>query len=718
MTRSQNLTLLVLLTSLFINWHTHASNGRYRLTLRDNPATTAVIGWDQLSGSNPILYYGTTDYGTDWSSYPNQAGPDRVVDYLGMDNHFVRLTGLQPNTNYYFVIKDSEGLSDRFWFKTAPDSSTERLSFISGGDSRNNRTPRQNANQLVKKLRPHAVLFGGDMTNYGTTSEWKEWFDDWQLTIGDDGRIIPIVAARGNHESSNDVIYNLFDVPSSNVYYALTFGGNLIRAYTLNTETSISGSQTDWLSNDLNNHNNVVWKMAQYHKPMRPHTSGKSEGNTQYNNWAYLFYQQGVKVVVECDAHTVKSTWPIRPSSGSGNDEGFIRDDENGSVYVGEGCWGAPLRSNDDNKNWTRDSGRFNQFKWIFVDENKIELRTIKVDNASQVGTVNDNDVFTPPSNLDIWSPSNGSVITIEKNSTPPDDGSSKVLEVRINNGNDDVEEAEDGEIYFNSSDLELVYDSYKSAGDQTVGLRFNGINIPKNATITDAYIQFTVDETGSTIPSLTIQGEDSDDSAPFEDIDYNVSNRSLTSSSVSWTPGAWTSKDDAGPDQRTPNISSIIQEIINRTGWIEGNSVSLIITGSGKRTARSYNNSSSKAPLLYIEYSTENSETPSLSASRLVDHKMEDSGIKDQKNTENGEAIKTIQLVPNPATTDLRITSQNEILSIRLYDPNQKCIHFFELSKGSRTHKLDLQDLNPGLYTVQIKTIKGIEVQRLIIKH
>ena len=121
--------------------------------------------------------------------------------------------------------------------------------------------------------------------------------------------------------------------------------------HTLKTEMSISGSQTSWLSGDLNGAgSNVTWKLAQYHKPMRPHVSSKSEGNNQYNYWSGLFYDHKVNLVIECDAHTVKTTWPDRPSTGSGSDEGFVRDDSNGTVYAGEGCWGAPSRSNDENK--------------------------------------------------------------------------------------------------------------------------------------------------------------------------------------------------------------------------------------------------------------------------------------------------------------------------------------------------------------------------------
>ncbi|MEQ9304975.1 MAG: hypothetical protein RJQ14_13785 [Marinoscillum sp.] len=167
----------------------------------------------------------------------------------------------------------------------------------------------------------------------------------------------------------------------------------------------------------------VTWRSAQYHRPMRPHTAGKAEQNDQYNSWAGRFNNHNVKLVVECDAHTVKTTWPVVPSTGSGNDEGFIRDDANGTVFVGEGCWGAPLRTNNDDKSWTRNSGVFNQFKLIFVDQDKIEVRTIKLDNATSVGENSNGNPFAFPSNLDIWSPSNGSVVTIQNsNNGNPND--------------------------------------------------------------------------------------------------------------------------------------------------------------------------------------------------------------------------------------------------------------------------------------------------------
>ncbi len=410
--------LLTFLFALLFN-KGFSDTDKYRIIITDDPSTKITIAWNQgVLGSNPIVYYDTVDHGTNHNLYGFSKTDDRVISYKGMDNRFVRLTGLTPNTNYYFIIKDSQSTSQRFWFRTAPSDSS-RLSIIAGGDSRNNRVPRQNANLLVSKLKPHAVLFGGDMTDADTDIEWQEWFDDWQLTTAIDGRMFPIVPTRGNHEFDPNVVYNLFDTPDVNVYYAVTFGDDLLRTYTLNTEISMIGNQKTWLEADLAASTNLTWKIAQYHRPMRSHTASKPEGSTQYGAWAQLFYDEKVRLVIESDSHMSKTTFPIMPSSENGNDEGFEIESISGTVYTGEGCWGAPLRPNDDDKSWTRKSGSFNQFKLIFVDTEKIELRTIKVDNANSVGEVSNTNPFSLPVNLDVFTPAPGEdVVNIYKD--PP----------------------------------------------------------------------------------------------------------------------------------------------------------------------------------------------------------------------------------------------------------------------------------------------------------
>ena len=409
----------VIINLIFLSAYCHfaaiAKTTRFRVMWRDDPATTMVIGWDQVSGSSSTVHYGQRDFGNDYRQYPFSRKPDRVVKGKGMNNHFVRLQNLTPNTVYYFVIRDNEGISRRLSFKTAPGKPSIPLSVIAGGDSRNHRDARIKANRLVSKLRPHCIMFSGDMTESDTPEQWIKWFDDWQQTIAGDGRIFPIIATRGNHEASNETLVKLFDIKSQDIYYALQLGGTLLKIYTLNTSIPTNGAQRIWLANNLGAAQGVTWRFAQYHTTIRPHCSTKKEQNQLIVEWATLFHKYGVQLAVESDAHVVKWTYPIRPSREPGSEEGFIRDDSRGTVYVGEGCWGAPLRTNDDPKAWTRDHGSFNQFKLIFVNQEKVEVRTLRTDLVDQVGEVDPYDVFSFPRGFDkiLWRPANGSVIEI-----------------------------------------------------------------------------------------------------------------------------------------------------------------------------------------------------------------------------------------------------------------------------------------------------------------
>ena len=342
---------------------------------------------------------------------PFQQEVTRKTLFLDLRSRFARLTGLKPNTEYAFVIRDDNSESRQFTFKTA-SKGNDKFSFVAGGDSRNNQAARQNANRAVAKIRPLFVCFGGDMISTPTNKNWSNWLDDWQLTTGKDGRMIPIVAARGNHEGASD-IHQLFDTPHPGDYYAFGLGNKFLRVYTLNSCIVRAGDQGEWLKNDLKINNSYKWKIAHYHHPFRPHHKSKAEQNSQYDAWAQAFYDNGMNLVIECDSHMVKRTWPVRPSKEQGSDQGFIRDDENGITFIGEGCWGAPLRKNDDDKQWTRASDSFNQVNWMVVSEEKITVRSVKVDNIQNSKMVTDDNPFETPEGMEIWSPDSGKIVNV-----------------------------------------------------------------------------------------------------------------------------------------------------------------------------------------------------------------------------------------------------------------------------------------------------------------
>jgi len=449
-----------------------ADTGRYRIMFGNDPSTEITIGFDAYAtNTNPTLYYSTSPIDVNnLNNLTTKQTPNVTNTQYGMVNCFVQLTNLLPDQTYYFVIKDNIGISDEYNFDTIADNNDTELSIIAGGDSRNdaitNTLPvRAVANKIVSKLKAHALMFNGDLTDKRSNAQWQRWLDDWQLTISTSNRITPIIPARGNHENSNAQLGYLFDCPA-NMYYTNSLGSNLLEIYTLNSENPLSAAtdQTTWLENKLAN-SSSIWKFAQYHKPIRPHVKLKKEGPIQYAYWANLFYQYEVDAVLEGDAHTVKTTWPIIPCSG-GFDcvEGFKRDDLNGTVYLGEGSYAAPPRLNDDDKTWTRASGSFNQFKWIFVNKDEMEIRTVKYDENTNTDVINEvqaNNRFTIPQNLDIWDPNNLGVLSLYKSTS-----NIPTCDLTIPNNN---------AMFFNFNNITISAEASASAGINEVKFYVNG---------------------------------------------------------------------------------------------------------------------------------------------------------------------------------------------------------------------------------------------------
>ncbi|MEE8307739.1 MAG: hypothetical protein V3R81_10775 [Gammaproteobacteria bacterium] len=174
------------------------------------------------------------------------------------------------------------------------------------------------------------------------------------------------------------------------------------------------------------------------------------------------------------------------------------------------------------------------------------------------------------------------------------------VWEGQISSGNDSVEEEQDGNMYMGSSDLEFPDDG----GLQVIGLRFLDVGVPPGVTITNAYIEFTVDETsGPEAVNLIIDGDLSPDAPPFVAVDYNVSSRSGTSAQVVWTPEAWPATNQR---HQTSDISAIINEIINQDGWGLGNAMVLMIRDDPVNPSKANRVADSDtSTLLHIEFSS-----------------------------------------------------------------------------------------------------------------
>jgi hypothetical protein len=152
------------------------------------------------------------------------------------------------------------------------------------------------------------------------------------------------------------------------------------------------------------------------------------------------------------------------------------------------------------------------------------------------------------------------------------------------------------------SGDLNLAVDGTTV---QTEGMRFTGVNVPKGATITNAYVQFQVDEVSTGPSNVTFVGQASDAALAFTTAASNISSRPRTGASATFSFASWPTLNARTDVQRTVNLSAVIQEIVNRGGWATGGAVALIVSGTGERTAESFDGGAAKAPILHIEWTS-----------------------------------------------------------------------------------------------------------------
>ena len=110
---------------------------------------------------------------------------------------------------------------------------------------------------------------------------------------------------------------------------------------------------------------------------------------------------------------------------------------------------------------------------------------------------------------------------------------------------------------------------------------RFRSLSIEKAVSLVSAKLSlYYLGGTGSSV--VRIQADDADNSGIItSSADFN--SRTKTTAYVDWTLGSYS----AGNWIDSPDIKSVIQEVIDREGWASGNALQLLITkvsGTGER--------------------------------------------------------------------------------------------------------------------------------------
>ena len=140
---------------------------------------------------------------------------------------------------------------------------------------------------------------------------------------------------------------------------------------------------------------------------------------------------------------------------------------------------------------------------------------------------------------------------------------------------------------------------------DQLVGLRFTDINIPQGATVTSAVLTVTASSSNDTLnggdPIWRFSAEATDNSPAFAATANNLSARAKTAATVDWAVPAMTQNQAYA----SPELTTVVQEVINRGGWCGKNDLTIFIdeVANGIRHIHSADGDTTLSPRLTLTY-------------------------------------------------------------------------------------------------------------------
>lgn len=454
--------------------------------------------------------------------------------------------------------------------------------FVGAGDIANCDIPYDEATaKLLDVISGTIYTLGDNVYPDGTPQQFADCFEPtWGRHRA---RIKPIPGNHDYHTPGAAGYYSYFGAAASPLdenctsnckgYYSYELGAWHIIAINSEVPIDAASAEVQWLQQDLAAHPTKC-TLAYWHEPR--FSSGVYGNDATYATLWSVLYAAGVEIVLNGHEHSYERFAPQNPFGEA--DPLGIRQ-----FIVG--------------------TGGINQRQFLTVQPNS-EVRATDSWGVLQFtlhATAYDWD-FIPIAGQSFHDTGHGDCIEPDR--------STMTLERRVGQSSDDGEEgSHTTPVYLTSSDLELTVDLVAPAIAQTVGLRFTDLALGHQATIKRAFVEFTVDETGAETTTLQIAGEATGNAATFAVTPGNLSQRPLTTALVAWPNiPAWHS---VGASVRTPDLTPIIQEIVNRNDWAVGHALSLIIRGTGQRIAVAFDGNPLLAPLLHVEYTNSSVDPP-----------------------------------------------------------------------------------------------------------
>lgn len=261
--------------------------------------TNSIYVLVECTTNTPVtVNYGlTTSYGSVATSEGNL--PTGSSTYV----HRIKLTGLQPNTVYYYQAVHGASTSASFSFHTAVNPGTP-FRFTWMADTRTGTAVHDQISALILARNPYFSLYGGDLCAAGDYTTFKsEFFRANELnTISR----VPFFDATGNHEAWGSVTQSFIQNPSSTSgspdYYSFDYGDIHVLSINNSVSYAVGSPQYNFAQADLSS-STKPWKIVINHNP--PYCSGSGHTNdlTMQTMATNIFVPNHVDIVFNGHTH-------------------------------------------------------------------------------------------------------------------------------------------------------------------------------------------------------------------------------------------------------------------------------------------------------------------------------------------------------------------------------------------------------------------------------
>ncbi|MEE9320312.1 MAG: PilC/PilY family type IV pilus protein [Granulosicoccus sp.] len=139
----------------------------------------------------------------------------------------------------------------------------------------------------------------------------------------------------------------------------------------------------------------------------------------------------------------------------------------------------------------------------------------------------------------------------------------------------------------------------------QMLGLRFQGVHVPQGASIVSASIELVSQSAFTSSAQLNVRVETTDNAPPYIATSKDISNRNYGTALV-WSSAA---PIVANQVMFSPDITSLVSSVVNRSGWQPGNAMAFSLEGMNNntvRTIRSVENGETLSAQLSIYYESQ----------------------------------------------------------------------------------------------------------------